>query len=126
MSNIKVANINVKIKDFFFKWVQFTAPFHKLTKQHQKVLALFLYYHYKLSLEITNTKILWREVFDYDTKLLITEELNIKDARIQNVLTEFRKKKIIIDGEISPVYIPNLDKNSKQFTITFNFNIIHE
>lgn len=126
MNNIKVANINVHIKSFFSKWVSFTAPFHKLSNQEQQVLALLLYYHYKLSREITNNKILWKEVFDYDTKLLITEELSIKDSALQNILTKLRKKKVILEGEISPLYIPNLEDKASKFTITFNFNIIHE
>jgi len=126
MNNIKVASINVKIKNFFYRYIEFLQPFHKLTKQHQKVLALFLYHHYRLSKEITNKNIVWKEVFDYDTKLLISEELNINDQSLQNILSQFRKKKVIIDKQISPVYIPELSKDTKQFSINFNFNIIYE
>ena len=68
MNNVKIANINIKLKDLFFKWIEITRPFHKLTNQQQSVLALLLYYHYKYKKEITNSKILWKMVFDYDTK----------------------------------------------------------
>ena len=33
---------------------------------------------------------------------------------------------IVIDGEISPMYIPNLEDKADKFTITFNFNIKYE
>lgn len=126
MNNIKVANLNVKIKNFFFRYIEFLKPFHKLNPQQSQVLALLLYYHYKLSKEITNNKVLWKEVFDYDTKQLIIDELNISVAQIQNIFTQLRKKNVIIDNRISELYIPTLKDKSKTFTITFNFNISYD
>lgn len=126
MNNIKTANLNVKIKNFFFRYIEFLKPFHKLSTQHSTVLALLLYYHYKLSKEITNNKILWKSVFDYDTKILITEELNMSNASLENVLTSLRKKKVIINKEISPLYIPNLNNIKEKFTININFKITDE
>jgi len=126
MENIKVTTLNVKIKNFFFRYIEFLTPFHKLRKQEQKVVALLLYHHYRLNKEITNNRILWKEVFDYDTKLLIAEELEIQSGALENLLSTLRSKKVIIDKQISPLYIPDLSKNSKQFSIAFNFNIIYE
>jgi hypothetical protein len=127
MSNSKIANMNIKLKDLFFKWLDITKSFHKLNNQQQQVLALLLYYHYQYKKEITNNKILWKIVFDYDTKLKIKEDEVFKnglaDAALQNILTLLRKRKIIVDGEISKVYIPELDLKAKNFKIIFNFNI---
>lgn len=125
-NNEKVANINTNIKSFFRRWVQFTEPFHKLNNRQQQVLSLLLYYHYILKQEITNNKILWKEVFDYDTKVKIYSELEIHTTGLENILTQLRKKNVIMDNQISPVYIPDLDKNSKTFTIKYNFRINHE
>jgi len=126
MKNVKQANINIKLKDLFLKWLDITSSFHNLTGQQKDVLALFLYYHYKFKKEITNDKILWKLVFDYDTKALIKEELNLKNAGLQNILTVFRKRNIINEkNEITPVYIPALEQDSTEFKIIFNFNIIH-
>lgn len=125
MSNIKSATLNVKIKNFFFRYIEFLKPFHNLTNQEQKVLALFLYYHCKLSKEITNNKVLWKEVFDYDTKRLILDELQIEDSGLQNILTSLRKKKVIIDKQISKNYIPDITNKPKTFVLTFNFNLIY-
>jgi hypothetical protein len=122
----KIANINIKLKSFFYKWVEFTRPFHKLSNQQQKVLALLLYHHYRLAKEITNNKILWKSVFDYDTKLLINEELGIQPGALENLLSQLRKRNVIMEGQVSPVYIPKLSRKAKQFRIIFNFNIIHE
>lgn len=124
--NEKQANININIKDFFFKWVELTKPFHKLNPQECRILALILFYHYKLSSEITNEKILWKMVFEYDTKLLIAEELNIQIGALENYYTKLRKKKVITNNTITKYYIPSLNKKSKNFKIIFNFNIKHE
>lgn len=126
MKNSKIANINITIKDLFKKWLHITRLFHKLTKQEIEVLALLLYYHYQYKKDITNDKILWKVLFDYDTKHLIKEELNIKDQGIQNVLTSLRKKGIIKDNKIISTFVPELEEKSNNFKIIFNFNIIHE
>lgn len=124
MKNSKVANINIKLKDLFFKWVEITKPFHYLTGQQQNVLALFLFHHYNYKQDITNQKILWKIIFDYDTKMLIKEELNLKDAGFQNIMHQLRKKGIIIDNKINPNFIPSLEEGAKNFKIIFNFNIV--
>ncbi len=126
MNNVKQANINIKLKNLFFKWLEITKPLHKLTQQEQDVLALLLYYHYKTKHETTNEKILWKIVFDYDTKMKIKEDLDMKDSALQTVLTKLRKKKIIIDNKISPIFIPSLELNSKNFKMIYNFNIIND
>lgn len=124
MKNSKIANINIKLKDLFFKWMEITKPFHGLTNQQQSVLALYLYYYYKYKQEITNNKILWKVIFDYDTKMLIKEELGIKDPGFQNIMHQLRKKNIINNDRITPAYIPALEDDASSFKIIFNFNII--
>ena len=129
MINVKEANLNIKLKDVFFKWVAVTQTFHRLNNQQQYVLALLLYYHFQYKKEITNNKILWKVVFDYDTKIKIREdaifgEKELAVNTLNNILSILRKKNIIIDNKISPVFIPELSKDCKNFKVIFNFNII--
>lgn len=129
MSNEKVATLNIKIKELFSRWLDITRAFHKLTNQQQQVLALFLYYHYQFKKDTTNQKILWKMVFDYDTKLKIREDDVFKDKEmsnnvLHNIITGLRKKGIIVDGQISPMFIPDLTQDSKSFKVIFNFNIV--
>ena len=44
---------------------------------------------------------------------------------MQNVLTVLRKKNIVQDNKINPLFIPELDKESNNFKIVFNFNIVN-
>ena len=126
MENTKALSVNIKLKTLFKTWLQITELFHGLTKQQINVLACLLYYHYELSKEITNKKILWKLVFDYETKEKIKEELGIKDAGFHNVLTQLRKKNIVSNNQIVSTYVPNLEIDSVNFKIIFNFNIIHD
>tara|TARA_R110002124_G_scaffold281430_1_gene455727 strand:- start:87681 stop:88061 length:381 start_codon:yes stop_codon:yes gene_type:complete len=126
MKNTKQANINTTLKKLFKHWLEITRPFHKLTSQQQDILALFLYYHYKLKQKITNEKILWDSVFDYDIRMKVKKELDMKDGVLNNNLTLFRKKKILNYNMITPMYIPELEKDSDNFKVIFNFNIINE
>lgn len=128
MNNTKIANINIKLKDLFIKYLDVTSAWHKLTTQQQYVLALLLYYHFVLKKEITNEKILWKMVFDYDTKIRIREDSIFKkpmsNFTLENILTKLRKKNIIINNQINKVFIPNIEHDSKTFKIIFNFNIV--
>jgi hypothetical protein len=128
MDNTKIANINVKLKTLFFKWLDILRPWHNLNNQQQQVLALLLYYHYLYKKDTTNNKILWKIVFDYDTRLKIIEDEVFKKGltvnSLNNILTVLRKKGVIVDNQITNVYIPELDIKSKNFKIVFNFNIV--
>ena len=126
MENVKTATLNVKMKNFFLRYIEFLQPFHKLQKQQYTVLALLLYHHYNYKKEITNNKILWKTVFDYDTKILIADELEMTTQALENVFTALRKKKVIIDKEISSLYIPELSKKNNNITININFKIVDE
>ena len=128
MSNTKTANINIKLKVLFFRWLDILKPWHNLNNQQQQVLALLLYYHYLYKKETTNNKILWKIVFDYDTRLKIIEDECWKKGMttntLNNILTVLRRKGAIVDNQISNVYIPELEVGSKNFKMIFNFNII--
>lgn len=126
MKNIKQANINIHLKELFTRWLDITSAFHNLTKQQKQVLGLFLYYHYKYQKEISNNKILWKVVFDYDTRQEVKNQLGIKDAVLQNILSKLRKDGIIKNNKIISTFIPELEQDSKVFKIIFNFNIIHD
>lgn len=123
MKNEKIANVKTTRKEIFFKWVEFTKPFHGLRTQLQSVLALLLYHHYNLSQIINNDKILWKQVFDYDTKVALMNELDVKPQTLENLFTELRKRGVIVNNTIPTEYIPEINKETKYFTIRINFKI---
>lgn len=130
MNNTKIAKLKVTLKDLFFRWLDITKTFHKLNKQQQQVLALLLYYHYIYKKDVTNNKILWKLVFDYDTRVKIRGdsvfgEKGLSSNSLENILTSLRKKKIIINNEIIKAYVPDLELNAKQFDVIYQFLIVN-
>lgn len=126
MKNGKIANINTTIKNLFFKWLDITKPFHRLTNQQQNVLALILYYNYIYVKDVPKDELRWKLVFNYDTRMLIKEELDLKDSIFQNILTKLRKKNIIKLNKVVSTYIPNITQDSNIFKVIFNFKIIKD
>jgi hypothetical protein len=103
-----------------------TKIFHKLTDQQINILSLFLYEYYKLKKEVTNERIINEVLFDYKIKMKIKEELGIKDPSLQNAMTIFRKKGIIVNNQLSKLFIPQIEKDANNFKLIYNFNIINE
>ena len=126
MKNIKVANINTTIKKLFKDWLYLTKIYHKLTDQQINILSLFLYEYYKLKKEVTNERIINEVLFDYKIKMKIKEELGIKDPSLQNAMTIFRKKGIVVNNQLSKLFIPQIEKDANNFKLIYNFNIINE
>lgn len=119
----KQANIKTDIKLFFKYWLNFTKPFHSLSDREINVVSLLLYYHHIFKKETTNEKMLWKMLFDYDTKMLIKKELdNMKDPILQNILSSLRRKKVIVNNKLNQAYIPDIGKDNN-FKIIFNFLI---
>lgn len=125
MRNTKIATLNVTIKDFFRQWLLVTRHFHKMTEGEIDLAALLLFYHYEFQKDITNDSVVWKVVFDYDTKLKIREELDITDNILQNRLSQLRRKKVIVDNKVSSYFIPSVEEGAENFKVIFNYNIKH-
>ena len=124
--NKKQVVIKSNRKNFFRYWMTLTRPFHKLRVKEQDVLALLLFYYYEYKKKINDERLVWKMVFDYDTKIRIKEELNIKDGNFQNLMTSLRKNNAIIHKKyfmINPAYIPRVSKVTNRFDITFSILI---
>lgn len=120
----KIININTDIKTVFKHYLFITKPLNKLRPKEIDVLSLLLYYNYLETPNFKRDEDRWRRVFDYSTKLLIREELQMEDYTLQNVLSSLRKKKVIKDNIIMDYYIPKVDPKNN-FQLIFNFNVKH-
>lgn len=126
MRNGKIANIPIKRKELFGKWLELTKPFHNLPNHHCSTLALLLYYYDKYKNELGNEDVAWKMVFDLSTKMMIKKELGIKDGSFQNLLSSLRAKGIIENNKVVTRYIPNVEKGAEVFKIVFNFKLIND
>jgi len=123
MKNKKEVVINTNFKDLMYYWLKFIKPFHNLPEQPMRILALVLYYYFEYKEKITDDEIIWKMIFEYDTKVKILNELNIKNHTLENKFTDLRKRGVIKNNTVDKKFIPDLNINSKEFQINFRFNI---
>lgn len=108
---------------FFYKWLEFLKPFHKLTNREMEIAAAFLAKREELSKVISDSTILDTMLMSEDTKRKIREECNITLPHFQVVMGELRNSKFIDNNSINPKFIPNLnDSGSFKLLVYYRFN----
>lgn len=117
----KVAQFKVDLRNCILQFLMITKPMHKLTNQEINVLGYLLYEYLSNRSNFKREEDLWKYVFDYDTKQRIKDRLDMGNAVFQNILTALRKKKVLVDNRIVPLFIPNIDRNDEAFELTFRF-----
>lgn len=117
----KKVNIPCNKHQFFYNWYVFTKPFHKLNESSIEVMAQLAYYYNEYRKDVLKEDLLWKLVFDYDTKMKIKESLKISDEIFQNRLSYLRRKKVIIKNTIPLSYLPIIKGN--EYKLEFNFSI---
>lgn len=96
--------------DFFEKWCTFLEPFVHLTPRENAVMASLLRHRYELSKEISDPTILDELLMSDRIKQEIIAECNITLQYFHVVISNLRKKKIVIDNAIHPKLIPPIKK----------------
>ena len=120
--SINVKNIKTDKNNFYYLWLQFLKPYHKLTNKEIELLALFLKKREELSRNINDNNLIDKMLFNKDTKADIRAIMNYETYQVfNNMMTSLRKKGAIVDNSINKGLIPKLEGNN--FKLIFNFNI---
>ena len=112
-------SIPVTKRQFFKAFVEILQPFIKVRNREGEVFAELLYQCY-LRRSMASKKDMFKLVFDYDTRELIQEELDMSSAVFRNTLSALRKKALIVDNAIPKHYLMDLEEEVK---LTFRFLI---
>lgn len=120
-----IINIPTSLEGNFFRyWLEFLAPFHRLTAREMDVATSFIKQRYILSEAIKDEDILDRVTMSEDTKHKVMQECNITPSHFQVIMGKLRKAKIIVDGKINPKFIPkNISKGDKSFQLLLYFDL---
>jgi len=118
-----VTTIDCNAREFFYHWVQFTAPFHKLPEQLKKVLAELLYKRYLLSEYIVQKDKLNYFLFSREVIGEVRKILGYTANSMSQALSALRAKGIITDNQIVPGIIPVMPFGSAQFNYTIVFKL---
>lgn len=110
------------IKSFFYYWIMFLKPFHRLTERESEVVVSLLIERYELSKVIKDSEILDKVLMSEDTRRKIREECEITLPHFQIVMSKLRKSKVIIDNKINPRYIPRIEEDMESFKMMLLFD----
>ena len=120
--SINVKNIKTDKNNFYYLWLQFLKPYHKLTNKEIELLALFLKKREELSRSINDNNLIDKMLFNKDTKADIRAIMNYETYQVfNNMMTSLRKKGAIVDNSINKGLVPKLEGDN--FKLIFNFNI---
>ena len=123
MENVNIATVKTNSKDLFKYWLRFTTPMHNLTEIEITVASWLLYKRHLLSNDIKNDKYLNKLLFDADAKEELANEIKVSVGRVHTLISQLRKKGVIIDNGINPKYVPNVNFGTTNFKLLFNFEV---
>lgn len=117
------ASLSSETKNFFRYWVEFTKPLHRLTDREMDVVTAFLHKRYELSKDILDPVKLDKYLMNEDTKAEIRDECGVSPAHFQVIMGKLRKSGIIKDGNINPLFIPNIKEDNGTFQLLLYFQV---
>ncbi len=124
----KVVFIKTDDSKFYLQYLRLIDPMLKLRESERKVVAELIK-HYNNTPENLANEHRWLLVFDYDTKVKISDAVGIGPASIHNILSQLRRKGIIKNNTlvdkvlIKPPHQQTADtKRIFELTYYFDFN----
>ena len=118
-----MAKYQVNLKSAIKYYLAITKPLHKLADKKIELLTEILYLYTINQTRFTVEDDIWRFVFNGDNRALIRSNLNMGKQVFENYLTELRKKKIIINNQISPAFNPSIKPGCTVYEMIFRFEI---
>ena len=95
-------------EDSFYRlWIEFLAPFHKLTARERDVAARIIAQYFRLKENIPDPEVLRDVLWSHKSRKDMRESLKMSPAHFQIVLAKLRESGVIRDGDLDPRYIPH-------------------
>ena len=94
-------------ESFYRLWMEFLAPFHKLTARERDVAARIIAQYFRLKKNIPDPEVLKEVLWSQNSRKDMRESLKMSPAHFQMVLAKLRENEVIVDGDLNPRYIPH-------------------
>ena len=108
---------------FFYKWLSFLTPLHKLTKSERQVLASFLAKRHELSQIIRDENMLDNVLNSIDIRKEIRDAVGLTVPQFNILVSKLRRSGVMDGKKIDKHYIPNIQKDTTQYRLTLIFDI---
>ena len=94
-------------ESFYRLWMEFLAPFHKLTSRERDVAARIIAQYFYLKKSIPDPEVLKDVLWSHRSRKDMRESLRMSPAHFQMVLAKLRENGVIRDNDLDPRYIPH-------------------
>lgn len=98
---------------FLRTWMEFLAPFHRLTSRERDVAARLLKQYFRLKAEIDDPEVLRDVLWSRTSRKDMMTSLGMSSAHFQMVLAKLKKAGIIVDDDLNPKFIPHMSDNPR-------------
>lgn len=92
---------------FYRMWVEFLAPFHKLTSRERDVAARLIMHYFKFKESISDPEVVRDLLWSRKSRKDIMDALGMSQAHFQIIFAKLRSKGFILNDDINPKYIPH-------------------
>jgi len=108
---------------FYRMWIEFLAPFHKLTARERDVAARVIAQYFKLKDSIPDPEVLKEVLWSHTSRKDMRESLGMSQAHFQMILVKLRTSGVLLDGDINPKYIPHINEDPRfMLSIVFDWS----
>lgn len=108
---------------FYRMWIEFLAPFHKLTARERDVAARIIAQYFKLKDSIPDPEMLKEVMWSHTSRKDMRESLGMTQAHFQMILAKLRTSGVLVDGDINPKYIPHINEDPRfMLSIVFDWS----
>lgn len=118
----KELKLNTNSSRFFRQYlevIKIFSPYNKLRAKELDVLAEFMMYNNKhSSIEYEDR---WKLIMHYGVKVEIRDRLGMSEASFNNILSDLRKKKILVNNKIPEKFLFTIGDHF-EFKINFIIN----
>lgn len=95
-------------EDSFYRlWIEFLAPFHKLTNKERDVAARILMQYFRLKESIDDVEVLKDVLWSRKSKKDMMDSLKMSQAYFQMTVAKLKSAGFLLNDEINPRYIPH-------------------
>lgn len=108
---------------FYRMWIEFLAPFHKLTARERDVAARIIAQYFKLKDSIPDPDMLKEVLWSHTSRKDMRESLKMSQAHFQMILAKLREAQVLVNGDINPKYIPHINEDPRfMLSIIFDWS----
>jgi hypothetical protein len=124
VNNVVRVPSSIEEGTFFYYWLKFLTPFHKLSEKEIVVGAVLLKQYFLLSKKILDEELLNAALLSESSRKAICKECNAHLDQLHVIFSSYRKKGFFKGNAINPKFIPNLveDKNNFKLLLLFDFS----